>query len=74
MLKKFPLRPRDFVEMCPSGRRRTLGKRLMVKAIREFESLHLRHLLNFGFFQFDLKYCWIVGLQEFNIATHSLHE
>lgn len=32
------------MELCPSGRRRTLGKRLMVKAIREFESLQLRHL------------------------------
>jgi hypothetical protein len=29
--------------MCQSGRMSTLGKRVMVKAIREFESLHLRH-------------------------------
>ena len=30
-------------ELCQSGRMSTLGKRVMVKAIREFESLQLRH-------------------------------
>jgi hypothetical protein len=32
-------------ELCQSGRMSTLGKRVMVKAIREFESLQLRHFL-----------------------------
>jgi hypothetical protein len=35
----------SYAELCPSGRRSTLGKRVMVKAIQEFESLQLRHLL-----------------------------